>query len=65
MVVTLFAHSLLGKIFGVAAQKNIRSASCHIGRNSNRVKPACLRDYFSLALVVLCVQYVVFNAVAP
>ena len=23
------------------------------------------RDYFSLALVVLCVQYVVFNAVAP
>ncbi len=64
VVVALLAHTLFGKIFGVAAQKNIRSAARHVGCDCNRVKSARLRDDFRLALVVFCVQYVVLNAVS-
>ncbi len=64
MVEALLAHTLFGEILGIAAQKNIRSASRHVGCDCNRIKSARLRDDFRLALVVLCVKNVVLNAVS-
>ncbi len=64
VVVALFAHTLFGEIFGVAAEQDIRSAARHIGCYGDGVEPARLRYYFGFALVVFGVEYVVFNAVS-
>ena len=60
----LFAKALLGKIFGVAAEQNIGTAARHVGRDGDGAKAARLGDDLRLALVVLCVQDVMLDAVA-
>ena len=60
----LFTETLLGKIFRVAAQKNIRSAPGHVGRDRDCAEAPCLRHDFRLALMVLGVEDIVFDAVA-
>ena len=57
-VAQLFHFSARIKI-GVAAQQNIRTASCHVGCDGNCAELACLRDDFRFLLVVDGVEYVV------
>ena len=59
----LFAHALFGEIFGVAAEQDIRSAAGHVRGDGNRAEAARLRDDLRFALVVLCVENVVLDAV--
>ena len=48
--------------FCVTAKHNVGSASCHVGGDGYGAELACLRNYFSLALVILCVEHIVLNA---
>ena len=59
----LFAHTLFGEIFGVAAQQDIRSAARHVGGDGHGAQTARLRDDLRFALVVLRVEDVVLDAV--
>ncbi len=64
VVVALFPHTLFCKVFGVAAKQNIGAAPRHIGCDCNRAVTPRLSYYFRLALVILCIEYIVLNAVA-
>ena len=59
----LFAQPLLGEIFGVAAQEDVRAAPRHVGGDGHRPESARLRDDLRFALVVLRVEDVVLDAV--
>ena len=64
MVVPFLAHALFGKVLGIAAQQNIRSAPRHVGGDSYGAVSARLRYNFRLALVVLRVQNIMLYTVA-
>ena len=60
----LFAQTFFGKIFRIAAQKDIGTAARHVGGDRHRAESARLRNDFRLAFVVLRVENVMLHAVA-
>ena len=47
------AQVVLCKIFGVAAEHDIRASSGHVGRDGDRAELACLSDDLRLLLMML------------
>ena len=61
--IAVVAEVLYSHEFGVTAEQYIRSAPRHVGGYRNRAFLTRLSDNFRLALMVLCVKYVVFDLV--
>ncbi len=62
--IAVLFHTLFRLEVRVAAEHNIRSASRHIRRDSDRIESARLCDYLGFLLVEFCVQNVVRYALA-
>lgn len=57
-----FFISAVAKNSALPAKHNVGSASRHVGGDGYGAELACLRNYFSLALVILCVEHIVLYA---
>ena len=61
---TLLFEVALGHELRVAAEHDIRTAACHVGRDCDRAEMTGLRDDFGFLFVVLGVQDVMRNSLA-